>query len=144
MHQSQSIINRIWYGFDLKTVYLRADFNSGLDNQRSHKDLLLLFDFSSLNLKIEIPLFAPKIKARLLAKDLNQNYQEIKEITAVSFDKILEIALDFSDLKVQEKEIIDFFITLENQGFILERCPLRSFIRIKIPSPDYESYSWSA
>ncbi len=187
MHQSQSLINRIWYGFDLKTIYLRVDFNPQdspsyplkeganpqdspsypinpkgvappiplkegakegtnplFNNNDNHKDLLLTFDFGGLNLKLEVLLFAGELKAKLLSKESEDKWQMVKEVNTLVFDKILEIALNLSDFKVKEKEIINFFVTLESQDFVLERCPLRGSIQIKIPTADYESYSWSA
>jgi hypothetical protein len=139
MHQAQSLINRIWYGFDLQRLYLRVDFNT-LNN---YKDLTLSVDFTSLNLKLQIPLFVSPLKGQLLTKDDKQNWQILKEVAAVAFDKILELALDFSELKVKEKDVVNFFIILESEGLTLERCPLRGLIQIKIPTSDYESSVWS-
>ena len=144
MHQSQNIISRIWYGFDLQNIYLRVDFNPRFSHGPSREDLLLVFDFVSLNLKLEIPLFAAKITGRLLAKDIKGNWQAVKEITSLSFDKILEIALGYSELKIKPKDKLDFFMTLESQGVSLERCPVRDLIRTKVPTSDYESSTWSA
>ena len=142
MHCSQGLIKRIYYGFDLESLYMRFDITC-MENGNSETILLALV-VSPSDMRIEIPIYPGRfpVEAALMKKDSHNNWVVFKDIKSVAFDKILEIGLNFSDFNIYKGQEIFLKMCLEEEGRVLERCPHYGAIRIIVPSEDYALRHW--
>ena len=149
MHRSENIIKRIYYGFDLKTIYLRLDTNLAMKGS------------DVANLELEIIIFKPHLTkiivpftgdaAIIWAADKDGHLREVKKFPDVAINKIVELAVSFSDLKVNPNDNLEFMTRLKEKvpdsrdGFAyleLEKCPARGTISFSVPPEDYETIFW--
>lgn len=143
MHQVESLIGAIYYGFDLQNLYLRFDTEVLKEPEKlsqlcfhirflSPKDRECQFCFDSeLNIK----------KAQMTTQGKFYNLTERFEAKA---QKIIELALSFEVLETKVGNRIEFIVAVTKDGNEIERWPYQSSIVITHPSEDYFSRIWSA
>ena len=140
MHRAENIIRRIYYGFDLKTLYLRLDTNLSVKRD------------DVVNLELEIIILKPHLTkiivpftgdaATILIADRDDHWREVKQLSDVAINKIIELAVSFQDLKVNENDNLEFMTRLKEKNLELEKCPVRGTISFSVPPEDYETIFW--
>ena len=140
MHRAENIIRRLYYGFDLKTLYLRLDTNLSMKSD------------DIVNLELEIIILKPHLTkiivpfngdaAIILVADKDDHWREVKKIPDIAINKIVELAVSFRDLKVNENDNLEFMTRLKEKGLELEKCPVRGTISVSVPPEDYEKTVW--
>jgi hypothetical protein len=91
--------------------------------------------------RVDIPL-RKGATAKLLGRS-DGEWSEIREITDVAIDEILECAISFRDIRAKERDELNLFITVRKEGEQFERCPWRGYITVTVPTPDFEAMMWS-
>jgi len=171
MHRAENIIRRIYYGFDLKTLYLRLDTNLSVkrdvrktpnpDNRDFGDIVNPRFSGWLRALELEIIVLKPHLTkiivpftgdaAIILVADRDDHWREVKKKPDVAINKIIELAVPFQDLKVNENDNLEFMTRLKEKipdsrdGFAhleLEKCPVRGTISFSVPPEDYEKIFW--
>lgn len=143
MHQSETIIKQVYFGFDMETLYLR--FNLALLPEHTEKDgVRLNLFFMEQAIKITVPILGKKkeIEYTIFEKGQNDGWVEKKRCDTASFNKILEIAVTFDDINAKKGESLNMLTDIEHAGMVIERCPEYGPIHIVLPDLDYESTSW--
>ncbi|MDP3786959.1 MAG: glycoside hydrolase family 57 protein [Candidatus Omnitrophota bacterium] len=145
MHQSETIIKQMYFGFDMETLYLRFDLTLLSDNssgERLNLDLLVM----EKGVKISIPLSERKkeIEYTIFVKGEGETWTEYKKVKTASLDKILELAVKFEDIRAKHGETLKILTGIEQNGLIIERCPEYGPVQITLPGSDYESQFWTA
>jgi alpha-amylase/alpha-mannosidase (GH57 family) len=147
MRQAQTIIRRIFYGFDLHNLYLRLDLNlktyEELCKPEDIRTVLLILPVE-MRLEILTSFINRKLDASVLKRDREGNWIKVKSIERIALDQILELAIGFEDLGVKEDDELRLSLFLEKRGVILEYYPRFGPMLVKVPSKDYESHMWSA
>jgi len=72
-----------------------------------------------------------------------ESYQKIKDLTSISYQKIIELCIPFVDLRVKTGQAIDLVIVLERNNIELERWPSRGTVRVTVPGEDFALKYWS-
>lgn len=138
MHSSESLIKRIYYGFNKDTLFVRIDpsvpFTEFLESASISIETIRPYGF-----RILLPLREGKA---VLYRKHDKAWEEIKELSDYAADEILECAIPFEDLMVKEREEINFFITVIKNEDVIERCPLRGYISVTVPTPEFEAMMW--
>ena len=145
MHQSETIIKQMYFGFDMETLYLRFDLTLLPENSngaRLNLDLLIM----EKGVKIAIPLSERKkeIEYTIFVKGEGETWIEHKKVKTASLDKILELAVKFEDIRAKHGETLKILTGIEQNGLIIERCPEYGPVQITLPDSDYESQFWTA
>ncbi len=145
MHQSETIIKRMYFGFDMETLYLRFDLALPPENSNSEKlslDLLVVGN----GIKIVVPLHERKkdIGYAIFKKEESDKWAEYKKVGSSSLDKILELAVKFDDIRSMPGDTLKILTGVERDGQIIERCPEYGPVQITLPDSDYESRFWTA
>lgn len=145
MHQSESIVNAIYYGFSLDNLFLRIDPNplfgiKGLEN--------IIFDFKfffkSSTLRAELTVLSEKDKMKINLYRIEKDKEtKIKEIDTIAADKIIELSLPFSDLGVKTDEMINLALVVKKGDVEIERWPYKGIISFPVPGEDYILDYWS-
>lgn len=141
MHQVSSVINVIYYGFDMENLYLRLDINEDI----SLKDMEDL----SFNINFVNPV---KYKAVLSfdsdgkVKDFSLENGDLKKIETSNafYNKIIELKIPFASLNLpQDYKTIDFSISVNKNNSEVERWPYQEAIIIPKPYEGFNFLSWN-
>ncbi len=134
MHYGDGYFTKLYFGFNTEYLFLRIDTkgdaketlrNNILEiNIENHHYYNLLYDFNNDNVK----LFADKL--------------EKKHNIKLACDKILEIAIPYSDILVNMGGKLNITLELINKDKIIERAPYESAVTIRVPKNIYLEY-WS-
>jgi len=138
MHSSESLITRIYYGFNQDTLFIRVDPAIPF-TEFPESSAITIETIRPYPLRVIIPL--DKGKAMLYGRN-EKGWYEVKEIPDFAVKDLLEVAISFNDLMVREKEELNFFITVIRNGDEVERCPWRGYISVIVPTPDFEAIMW--
>jgi alpha-amylase/alpha-mannosidase (GH57 family) len=136
MHKSESIISKIFYGFNADNLYIRADSKEKLSEVHDCNCITIHF-IKPENLQIA----AAGERADLYQKD-DDRWIDTGTTMAYAIDEIFEIAIPFKVLKVKENDELSFYITADMEGQELERYPWRGNIMLYVPSPDFDKMMW--
>jgi alpha-amylase/alpha-mannosidase (GH57 family) len=140
MHRSENVIRRIYYGFDLKNLYLRLDINLSMKNDNVTNLELEIIILKPHLTKITVPF---TVSAAIISvADKDGHFREVKKIPDVAINKIVELAVPFRDLKVNPNDNLEFMTRLKEKGLELEKCPVRGTISVSVPPEDYEIIAW--
>ncbi len=143
MHRGDSIITHIYYGFDLKNLFLRIDPSGDLREEKV-SELAFYVNFISpqgMDLELRIVPQEHRVSAALFRGE-NSERKQAGLINAVAAYEIIELAVPFELLGVKPNDDVHFFITVERDGSELEKWPYRGFIQFKAPTDDFEATMW--
>ncbi|MFH1238816.1 MAG: glycoside hydrolase family 57 protein [bacterium] len=144
MHQSESIVNGIYYGFNLENLFLRID-TEPLFGVKEIKNLV--FDFRFLEpatVRAELVILPEKDKIRInLFRTEKDTEIKIKELDTIAVDKIIELAIPFSDLGLKSDDKVKLALIVKKDNIEIERWPYRSIISFTVPGENYILDYWS-
>lgn len=142
MHSSESLLTRIYYGFNQDTLFIRIDPSTPF-SEFPESSAIALETIRPHGFRIYIPLKQGKaILYKRGETSHEKGWLEVKEIADYAINDILECAISFNDLMAKEREEIDFFITVIKNGEEIERSPWRGYISVTVPTPDFEAMMW--
>lgn len=145
MHQAETFIKQMYFGFDLEALYFRFDFSLPAEAE-DRQDLTLNLLLMEKGIKIVLPISQKGnvIEYTIFEQKRDGSWIESKKEKSASFNKILELAVKFEDIKSEGGEKLKFLFTIERGGLIIERCPEFGPLQIVLPRADYESQLWTA
>jgi alpha-amylase/alpha-mannosidase (GH57 family) len=140
MHRAESILSRLYYGFNKDNLFLRIDpaipFGEFPDDTKISIHILKPSQF-----KIVVPINPPSLKAEMYEKT-GETWRKTKDTTDFAIQDILEIKIPFNEVKAKEKDEINLFSSIIKDSEEVERCPWRGFITLTVPTPDFEAMMW--
>jgi alpha-amylase/alpha-mannosidase (GH57 family) len=143
MHRGASIITRIYYGFDLKNLFLRLDPSGSLKDEKV-SDLAFFINFlnpKGLDVEVRIVPQERRVSA-VLFRGENSERNQVAEVDTVAANEIIELALPFDLLGVKPNDEVQLFVTVEHLGSEVEKWPFRGYIQFKAPTEDFEAMMW--
>ncbi len=139
MHMTESLISRIYYGFDQNNLFVRVDpkrpFSEFPEDSTISVEVVRPSSF-----KLDI-ILRGKAPGRLFS-GRDGKWSAIKEIPEVAVGDILECALAFQDISAGERDELNFFVAINRGEEKIERCPWRGYITITVPTADFEAMMW--
>lgn len=132
MHQSKRYIDAIYFGFNLKMMFLRIDPGSlWLDE---------LLEGGSLQISFLSP---KKIKAKISKEGLI--FTDVRKSTcAVGFSNILELAIPFEEIEARPGDEVRFLVSMQKGITDVEKLPRRGYFSFFVPSEEFEGVMWQA
>jgi len=133
-------LRNVYFGFDLKSLFIRVDFD--------RPARLATVDFDTLRIgfvepvDFEVRLEQPgRPEQRVVL--LHQGLVEAEgKAIGVGLDKIVELAIPFAALGVDVGESMQFFIDLMQGEQSRDRAPREGTIHVTCPSADFERITW--
>ena len=129
MHQTDTYMKSIYWGFDLEKLYIRLDYN---------------YMQPSKDMQLKIVFIKPQGKVIAIDTDkkivLNNDSGGIEY--AVGKKGIIEISIDFEFLGTKTGEQIEFVIITDQNNTEFERWPYRSSIALTQPDNNYLDKVW--
>ena len=147
LHRQANIMKSFYYGFDLNNLHLRIDTTLQLSYE-SLRDLTIKINFfkeSPQQARIQmvddqnlgLSLFD------VVQEGPTENYQKFKDLTSISYQKIIELSIPFVDLKAKAGQTIEIVIVLERNNIELERWPFHGTVSLVVPGEDFPLDYWS-
>jgi len=143
MHRGASIVTHIYYGFDLKNMFVRLD-PSGSFKDENVADLAFFINFLSpkgLDVEIRVLPQEHRVNAALF-RGVNGDRSQIAAINNVAANEVIELAIPFDLLGVKPNDEVHIFVTVERSGSEIEKWPFRGYIQFKAPTDDFEAMMW--
>jgi alpha-amylase/alpha-mannosidase (GH57 family) len=143
MHRSATIITHIYYGFDLKNLFIRLDPSGSLRDEKV-ADLAFFINFlnpKGLDVEIRVLPHERRVSAALFRGE-NGARTQVGAINTVAANKIIELAVPFDLLGVKPNDEVQIFVTVERSGSEVEKWPYRGYIQFKVPTDDFEAMMW--
>ncbi len=145
MHQAESFVSRIYYGFDIQNLYVR------IDNERDWLEEM------RGNTRVRLSFLAPQpavlhvfadgtagAGATIRVADSQDGDEDggILEVPEVAVDSVVEIGVPFALLKATAEAEVKFFVIIEKGGLEIERWPARGPITLAVPTEEFELVNW--
>jgi alpha-amylase/alpha-mannosidase (GH57 family) len=135
MHQAETWMRTIYFGFDKDTLYVRFDTTHSLESMRE-RNIAIIIIFPALTLaEVVIPLHSGTVT--LLRED-----SEPQEVGRVAADRIVEAMIPFDPLGISQGQEIRFTIVVREDEMEVERCPRQGTISTTAPDEDFEARNW--
>jgi alpha-amylase/alpha-mannosidase (GH57 family) len=143
MHRGASVITHIYYGFDLKNMFIRLDPSGSLKDEKVAELAFFITFLSPKGFDVEI-LVHPhdRLVNALLYRVRNGDRKQAAVIHNVAANDIIELALPFELLGVGPNAEVQFFVTVERSGSEVEKWPYRGYIQFRVPTDDFEAMMW--
>ena len=143
MHRGASIITHIYYGFDLKNMFVRLDPSGNLQDEKI-TDLAFFINFlhpKGLDIEVRVAPQERRVSATLFRGE-NGTRTQVGVINSVAADEIIELAVPFELLGVKPNDEVQIFVTVKRAGSEVEKWPYRGYIQFKAPTEDFEATMW--
>jgi alpha-amylase/alpha-mannosidase (GH57 family) len=143
MHRAVAIASHIYYGFDLRNMFLRIDPSVNLRDEKV-SELAFFINFlnpKGMDIEIRIMPSARRVSA-VLFRGENHERREAGAINTVAAFEIVELAVPFEMLNAKPNDEIQIFVTIERNGSEIEKWPYRGYIQFKVPTDDFEAMMW--
>jgi len=143
MHRVASIIEHIYYGFDLKNMFIRLDPSGNLKDEKVADVAFFINFLNPRGLDIEVKIIAQeqRISATLFRSENGTRHQETS-INTVAAKDIIELAVPFDLIGVKQNDEVQLFVTVKRAGSEVEKWPYRGYIQFKVPTEDFEATMW--
>ncbi|MFA5839583.1 MAG: glycoside hydrolase family 57 protein [Candidatus Margulisiibacteriota bacterium] len=142
MHQIQTAIKEIFYGFSPTQLFVRLDlsFLPSIPEAKSISYAILILNplpcRALLHFNAETNQFVFEFE-KLGCQDSKT------AITSFGIDKIVEVGIPFALVEAKPRDRIEFVITIAKDGQELERWPRGDVITIFVPDESYTMEQWS-
>lgn len=140
MHRSESMMARLYFGFDTESLYLRID-GRGTFREMDTRGLSFEIGFirpRRMKIVVELDGLA---SGSLFTRD-NDDYVFLKPVSC-AFADMLELSCAFADLGAAERDEVCFYLSVYRGGELLERWPDRGMMTVAAPTPRFEDEIWS-
>jgi len=137
---TEGLIQKLWFGFDQKHLYLRLDSN-GLASQDFHEvDEIRIHFVEPSGLEIRITEFQDDESSVVTL--VREGQKEVCPKCTAAIGEILEISLLRPAIGLAENERVHFFLELLHGSNSLDRAPNEGTIETNVPRHDFENFMW--
>ncbi|MCE5229159.1 hypothetical protein LLG95_06135 [bacterium] len=145
MHQAESEIESLYFGFSRSAFYLRVDLVKSLMSQLDQAGAqLVVYLFSKRTFKILCPLSGERRPtARVLEEDAEQGWVDLDPMNEAAVEKIVEMRFDCRRFQIDPNQMLRFQVALEQGSMERERCPSRAPLSVCVPGEDFEESMWT-
>lgn len=144
MHQAESEIESLHFGFSRSAFYLRVDIEPAvMQALRQGGGNLIVYVFSKKTYKILCPLGERRPASRVLEESADEGWVELDPLNEVAVDRIVELRVDCRRFQIVPNQMLRFQVALEQDSMERERCPSRAPLSLCVPGEDFEESMWT-
>ncbi len=144
MHQAETVVRAIYYGFDIDSLHLRLDVGVDLENHEA-KDMhfgFVLLSPAPYKVKSVYDKGSGKYKLEIY-KGVNEAWELCKTVDTVGIKHIVEMSVKFADIEAKAKDDIQLVAIVDKDSQELERWPRGGSINFAVPTADYLAEQWT-
>jgi len=136
MHQVTRILDKLYVGFNARTLFLRLDF-------LTRPDPLIEFILAIKRPKPITVVLSP-LRGVIEKFELEAEIQKRSSLKPTyKIDRLLELGISFKDLKLKSGEVLGFQLLAKLNGKLLEEFPRMNLIELEVPSQEFDLIEWS-
>jgi alpha-amylase/alpha-mannosidase (GH57 family) len=136
MHQVTRILDKLYVGFNAKTLFVRLDF-------LSKPDPLVEFVLAVKRPRPVTIVLSP-LRGVIEKFELEDEIHKRDSLRpAFKIDRLLELGISFKDLKLKPADILGFQLLVKLNGKPLEEFPRMNLIELEVPSQEFDLIEWS-
>ncbi len=140
MHKAESLLATVHFGFNRDYLFLRIDPKVPFDEFGEDAEFSI-FISQPAETRINCPVKGEHIKGVLYEK-AGDDWKETGEVADAAVRDIFEIGVPFRSLGAAEKDEVHLFVSLTRKGEEIERCPWRGYIKVIVPTENFEAMMW--
>lgn len=144
MHQIETLLREIYFGFSLTELYLRLGVNLDLGSEEAKSFSYAVVTTAPVERKAEI-VFDPARRAyafKLSQLNSKQEWEQIRDLDSFGVGRIIELGLPFAELKTAPTQRVEFVVVVYKDGHELERWPRGGAIGVTAPTETYAEEQW--
>jgi hypothetical protein len=145
MNISETIISRIFWGFDLKNLFFRIDTTVSPLGAEMLETKIILHIENKRRLRVRlVPPSSPRENGELTIEEQaeEETWRELGRSDRLGVQKIIEFALYFDQLGLQTGDHLRFHVTVHKGRIEIERWPRSGYIEVSVPGEDFEGTMW--
>ena len=143
MHRGDSIITHIYYGFDLKNMFVRLDPSRSLKDENVAELAFFINFLNPKDLDVEVRVIPQERSvSATLSRVESGSRNLVGVIHTIAANDIIELAVPFDLIGVKPNDEVHFFVTVERSGSEVEKWPYRGYIQFKVPTDEFEAMMW--
>jgi hypothetical protein len=136
MHQITRILDKLYVGFNAKTLFLRLDF-------LTRPDPLIEFVLAIKRPRPITVVLSP-LRGVIEKFELEGEIQKRSSLQPTyKIDRLLELGISFKDLNLRSGEVLGFQLLAKLNGKPLEEFPRMNLIELEVPSQEFDLIEWS-
>ena len=141
MHQSQSLVKGLYYGFDTANFHVRLDVSIDLGTSEAKELSFGVVVIHPRMFKV-MSLSDPKLSLKI-SKMQDDHLELIKSVDTVAIKSVVEMSIPYEDIGVVSGDEVQFIVIIEKGGNELERWPRSGSINFSCPTPDFMERQWT-
>jgi alpha-amylase/alpha-mannosidase (GH57 family) len=144
MHQIETLLSELYYGFSLTDLYVRLGVNLNLRNDEVKKYSFAVVFSAPFDAKADISFSAEDGRFIFRFHKLNEKHEWelLHNLESFGLGRIIELGLPFSYLDAKPGQRIEFIVIIYKDGQELERWPRGGGITVAVPTESYEEEQW--
>ncbi|MBN3033916.1 MAG: glycoside hydrolase [Candidatus Saganbacteria bacterium] len=144
MHQIETLLYELYYGFSLTELYVRLEVNLYLasDEAKDFSFAVLVGAPAERKAELAFDRQQNRYNFRLYRCSDRQEWELMRSLESFGLGRIIELGLPFSDLGAAPGQKLEFLVVVAKQGQELERWPRGGGITVTVPTESYEEEQW--
>jgi alpha-amylase/alpha-mannosidase (GH57 family) len=144
MHQAESIIANLYYGFNLDNMFVRIDTSAKLKEELVNNISFLIEFFSPKRSRVEISFSKGKaVTGKYFEKDKKtKEWKCVSDLEEVAAKNIIEVKIPFKTIQAGAGDPIHFIIKVLKNDFEVERKPDIGYFSFNTPGEHHEAIMW--
>jgi len=144
MHQIETIIKDIYYGFSMSDLFLQLATNYSLSSEEMKKFSFSVIVSAPVEMKAELSFSFEEERYYFKLYKINEQKEDelVKELESFGVGKIIEVGLPFSCLEAKPTQKVEFVVAVSKDGHEIERWPKGGEIAVAVPTESYSDEQW--
>jgi len=141
MWKAEGLFSAICFGFDLEHLFLRLDPDKSLHGQKADVRIECWLQTPLHSYRLEMSLAFPDHYVLSQRRD-DGGWQEMSRSVQIAWHHVLELALPFKELYVEEGQILQMTLIVRRDGLETARYPRHEPVALRVPGPEFEATVW--
>ena len=141
MWKAEGLFSAICFGFDLEHFFLRLDPATSLLSQKADLGIECWLQTPAHSYRLEMSLAFPDHYVLSERRD-DGGWQEMSRSARISWHQVLELALPFKEVHVEEGQILQMTVIVRRDGLETARYPRHQPAALSVPGPEFEATVW--
>ena len=141
MWKAEGLFSAICFGFDLEHLFLRLDPATSLLSQKADLRIEYWLQTPVRSYRLEMSFTSPDHYVLSERRD-DGGWQEVSRSTRIAWHQVLELALPFKELQVEEGQILHMTLIVRRDGLETARYPRHQPVALSVPGPEFEATVW--
>ncbi len=144
MQQVHRIFSGFWFGFDHDNLYIRLDVDNAILHDRKYpfRVDVVFRKPGNVFFRMVNDVAAGKIKYERVRLDGENREVEVRPVSLVGVNRIVELGVPFADIGAKENQGLEFGLRIYIGNNLAEQMPHDGYLSQKIAIDDLEKYYW--